>query len=186
LPDCLQRLPHLRGAARALRGVLLQQAQDQGFEAGRAVRPVPGRRDRRRVQVLADDRHRLVAHERRPAADHLVQHGAEAVEVRLGRDLAAHRLLRRHVVHGADHHPRLRQPRTVHGDREAEVADHRPAVLGEPDVAGLEVAVDDALRVREFQTQASLRCDLHRLLDRELVLWRLLDHTLDVAARQHG
>ena len=69
------------GRRRALRRVLLQQAQDQRLEAGRAVRAVPGGRDRRRVEVLADDRDGLVADEGRPAADHLVEHRAERVEV---------------------------------------------------------------------------------------------------------
>ena len=50
---------------------------------------VPGRRDGRRVDVLADHGARVVADERRPARDHLVQHAAERVEVGARRHLAA-------------------------------------------------------------------------------------------------
>ena len=81
--------------------------------------------------------------------DQLVEHRAERVEVGLRRGLAAERLLRRHVGDGADHHPVLREARAVERDREPEVADLGDAVRGQPDVARLEVAVHDALRVRE-------------------------------------
>ena len=161
-----QRFSHFFGALRPLRGVLLQQAQDQGFERGRAIGAVPAGGDRWRVEVLADDRHALVPHERRPAADHLIEHGAQCVEVGAGRDLAAHGLLRRHVAHRADHHAGLGQPRTVGGHRQAPVADLGSAVGGQPDVAWLDVAVDDVLLVRERQPRSRLYSDLDGLLQR--------------------
>ena len=122
---------------------------------------MPGRRDRRRVEVLRDDGHGLVADEGRAAADHLVEHAAERVEVAGGRRLAAHRLLRRHVARRADHHPGLRQPRAVERHRQAEVADLGDAAAVEPDVARLQVAVDDALRVGELEARAHLVGDAH-------------------------
>ena len=61
---------------------------------------------------LVQDRvHRVdagVAAERRPAGEHLVQQDAEAEDVAAVIDLAAARLLGRHVGDGAEHHARDR------------------------------------------------------------------------------
>jgi hypothetical protein len=145
---------------------------------------VPARRDRRRIQVLADDRHRLVAHEGRATTDHLVEHRAETIQVGARRDLPAHRLLRRHVRHCPDHHAGLGQSRAVHRHREAEVADHRPAILRQPDIPRFQVAMDDALRVDELQTLTRIDSQLHGLLDRQSMPLGLLNQPFDVASRQ--
>ena len=89
----------------------------------------------------------LLAHEGRAAAHHLVEHRPQGVEVGLRRHVPTHRLLRRHVVHRSHHHPRLRETGAVESNCQTEVADHGPAVLGQPDIPGLEIAVNDALRV---------------------------------------
>ena len=117
---------------------------DQPVERLRDRRVVPGGRDRRRVDVLRDDRHGVVAAERRAAGDHLVEAHPEGVEVaaRVGR--APHGLLRRHVGHRAHHHALLGDARAILGDGQAEVSERRAPVLTEPDVARLQVAVDDA------------------------------------------
>ena len=137
------------------------------FEVRRAGVGVPGRRDGRRVDVLADHRRRVVAGERRLARDQLVEHAAERVEVGARRHLAAERLLRRHVRDRADEHAVHRQPRLLERDGEPEVADLGRAVGGEPDVAGLEVAVDDAVRVRVREPAADALRDLQRALERQ-------------------
>ena len=124
-----------------------------------------------------DHGRRVVARERRLAGDQLVQHAAERVEVGPRRHLAAERLLRRHVGHRADDHAVHRQPRLLERDGEAEVADLGRAVGGEPDVAGLEVAVDDAVLVRVGEPAADALRDLERALDRQRQLERI-----DVAA----
>ena len=77
-----------RGARGPLVRVLREQAQDQRLERARHLRVVPGGRDRRRVDVLGDDRDRVVAEERRAAGDHLVEHAAERVEVAARRPAA--------------------------------------------------------------------------------------------------
>jgi hypothetical protein len=208
LPDCLQRLADLAGADGPLARVLLQQAQDQRLQRVRAVGAVPGRGDGRGVEVLADDRHRLVANERRAAADHLVEHGAERVEVGAIAHFAAHGLLGRHVVDRPDHHAGLGEAGAVDGHGEAEVAhldgagNQEPGTrnrgmtgwffvsgsrfLGQPHVAWFDIPVDDALRVRQGEPLADLLRDLDRLLDGELVLRRLFDQPLDIAAGQDG
>ncbi len=132
--------------------------------------------------MLRDDADGVVAEERRPARHHLVEHRAERVEIaaRVGR--AAEGLLRRHVGDGADHHPLHGHARAVDGDGEAEVAEGGVAVGVEPDVAGLEVAVDDAATVGVLERQAHLLGDPHRLVGGDAVLLGLREQILDGAA----
>jgi hypothetical protein len=131
--------------------------------------------------VLADHRRRVVTNERRASRDELVEHRAERVEVGLGRHLAAECLLRRHVRDRADHHPVLGEPRAVEADSQTEVADLGRAVLGEPDVAGLEVSVDDPALVREGQPAADTRRELERAREGQRP-FSCLELALDVAA----
>ena len=132
--------------------------------------------------MLADDRHRVVAQEGRPPRHHLVEHRAQGVEVGLRRHLAAHGLLGRHVRHRAHHHPLAGQPRAVERQRQPEVADLGHALAGQPDVARLQVAVDDAFGVGELQPHADLAADLQAALDGHAVVLGLLDQVLHVAA----
>ena len=81
---------------------------------------------RRVVHVLVGDGHRVVAGEGRPAADHLVEHDAERVEVAAGIDGEALRLLGREVGGGAHDRAGLGQVCSVaraHGPGDAEVGD---------------------------------------------------------------
>ena len=74
--EVFQCLPHHGGRLRATRGVLLQQLQDDGFERERQVRAMPGGGHRRGIEMLGDDRDRLIADEGWPPGDQLVEHGA--------------------------------------------------------------------------------------------------------------
>ena len=56
-------------------------------------------------------------------------------------------------------------------------------VVGEPDVARLEVAVDDAVRVRVLQPLRDLRGDPHGVGDRQAPSLRLVDQARQLAAR---
>ena len=113
--------------SRPLVRVLRQQPQDQRLQRARHLRVVPGRRDGCGVDVLRDDRHRVVAEERRAAGHHFVRHAAERVEVAAGVRLAAQRLLRRHVGDGADHHPFHRQ-----AERSSDTARPKSPILAVP------------------------------------------------------
>ncbi len=76
------------------------------------------------------------------------------VQVGSGRHLAAHGWFRRHVRDPADHHFPGGQAGAVHDHRQAEVANLRSTIFSEPDVAGLQVPVDDAPAVRKLQAAA--------------------------------
>ena len=149
--NCTHRLNHGGGALRAFVGVLGQESHDERLQGPGHLRVVPRRGYGRRVDVLADDGDDVVAQEGRPAGHHLIQHGSQGVEVAAGVGCAAQRLLRRHVGYGAQHHAGLGDPRPVYRHGQAEVAQLGGAVLGEPDVAGLQVAVDDATSVGVLQ-----------------------------------
>jgi hypothetical protein len=102
------------------------------------------------VQVLGDDRDRVVARERRLAGEHLVEEGAERVEVALRAGRLAQRLFRWQVSDRADQGPAADSGARL-GCRQAEVAESGVAVVVDPDVRGLQVAVDDPARVRVLE-----------------------------------
>ena len=158
--DAFERGQHLGGAGGTLAGVLLQQPQDQLFEVEGAGGGVPRRCDGWRVDVLTDDGAGVVADERRPPRDQLVEHAAQRVEVRFRRRLAAQRLLRRHVGHRPNEHPVHRQARLLQRDGETEVADLGPAIGVQPDVPRLEVAMNDAVCVCVGEAAADVLGDL--------------------------
>ena len=75
----------------------------------------------------------------------------------------------------ADHHPCLRQARPVDATASPKSPIFGDAIGRQPDVARLEVAVDDALGVRELQPPRNLRRDPHRVADRHAPALRGVD-----------
>ncbi|MEZ4298249.1 MAG: hypothetical protein R3B70_25070 [Polyangiaceae bacterium] len=96
-------------------------------------------------------------------------------------DVLAARLLRRHVIRRAEHHPRLGEPARprVHGLRDAEVEQlHEQRVLPvahEEHVVGLEIAVHHVPVVRERQRLRDLHEHVEELIAREPLLQRLAE-----------
>ena len=135
-------LPVLRHRLRADR---IPHARQAGHERA-------GRRRHLR-HVLIGDRHSRVAGERRTAGEHLIQHAAGRVQVGAHVDGLAASLLGREVLRGADHALGLghRRSGVVERAGDAEVHDLDHALLGDHDVAGLDVAVDDAHVMRVFE-----------------------------------
>ena len=133
--------------------------------------------------MLRDHAHSVVPEERRPAGHHLVEHRAEGVEVGAGVRSTPQRLLGRHIGDCTDHHAVRGHAAAVQGHRQAEVAQHRRPFGSKPDVAGLEVAVDDAVLVRVVQRQRHLLGRTYGLVDRQPVPFSVRELLLHRAAR---
>ena len=169
-PRRLQRAAHLLRVGVAVGGLELQRAVDRVGQRGRdeGVDLVEARR------VLALLRERQLRQRRRLVGEtpgqQLVRDDAEAVEVRAGRGDLAVSLLRRQVRGGAEHRAGLRDRGAVGRLRDAEVGQLDLALLGAQQVAGLHVAVHDAVAVRVVQPPAGAVDEMERVLDGELAL----------------
>ena len=111
------------------------------------------------MHLLVRDGDRVLAAERRAAAHHLVHDDAERVEVAAGIGDGALRLLGREVGGGPHHRAGLGEPgvRAGVGDAgDAEVGHLHVARLRHEDVAGLHVAVHDAVAMGEAERGGDL------------------------------
>ena len=123
-------------------------------------------------QPLGDDRGRRRAAVRRLAGEQLVQHAGEAVLIAATVGALVERLLGAHVLRRADDESRAgdaRRLRGARGERDAEVGDHRLALVDE-DVLRLDVAMDDVARVRVVERRRDLPRDGDGVVDREIAL----------------
>ena len=164
-PRHAQRLEHLAGVGVARQRVLGDRAHHHRDDPGREVGDQLA--ERLRVAVHHGEQHGRDRRprERPPAREHLVEHRAEREDVGARGGALALRLLGRHVV-GRPHHDAAGGG-VLGAPGEAEIHDLDLPVRQHVDVAGLEVAVHHALRVREGEPVEDL---LHH---RELVLERL-------------
>ncbi len=89
----------------------------------------------------------------------LVRDHADRVQVRLQSDIRAHELFGRHVVRRAEHVADLGELRGLDA-RDAEIADLDPAVVVDQDVGRLDVAMDNACRMRVAESVEQLADDL--------------------------
>ena len=120
-------------------------------------------RDRRLLHVLVGDGDGRVAGERWRADQQLVEDAPERVDVRARIDGLAAGLLGAEVGGGAHHRADLGEVLVgVGGDRpgDAEVGDLHQAGGGDEDVAGLHVAVDDAVAVGEAERGGDVGADV--------------------------
>src|SRR5262245_25260793 len=117
--------------------------------------------------MLRDDGCGSVCLKRWLAGDELIEHATKRIEIGSRCNLAAERLFRRHVSKGADHQSVLRQPRAIESHRESEVANLRDAGGRKPNVARLQVAVNDSLGVCEGETPRHTFRDLQGSAERE-------------------
>ena len=171
------------GGLEALGGVLLQAVVDDPLQRGGQGRV----RHRHLRRLFLEDRvqrlDRRAPLEGALAGEHLVQDGAEREDVRPMVGIVPAHLLGRHVPDGSQDHPFLgvgiagdgRAHAVLEGARErgapelgeAEVEDLHPAVAGQEDVVGLEVAVDDPLLVGGGEAAGDLDRVVHHLARRQ-------------------
>ena len=123
---------------------LRKRLQAGAFQLGRHVTRELTRRLWLVVAHLAKQLASLSRPERQTAAEHLVEHHAQAVYVRAAVDTVrcAGNLLRGHVRRRARNHAELATARHGLVEAEPEVHEDRAAVRREDHVRGLDVAVD--------------------------------------------
>ena len=140
----------------------LPSARSIASAAGAGTSGRRSRRGRGRIGAMPrEDLPRRLAEKRRRPREHLVHHAAERVHVGAAVEGVAGRLLGAHVDRRADDEPGDGEPLVRGGaDRagDAEVGDDRVARL-EQHVAGLDVAVDDAVVVRVGERVGDLAGD---------------------------
>ena len=137
------------------------------------------------LQHLAENFRHIVAVERRPAGQRLVQHAPERKDVRAAIHVPALGLLRRHVRSRAENDARVRAPETERGGigegltlppcggREVErlcqtEIEHLDLAVGHDlHVGGLQVAVHDALLVRGLERLTDLPGDVRGFIERQ-------------------
>ena len=148
---------------RLMRHHLVHDANDLGRQVGQVLgdRHVPA------ADPLAQPLDRRRAGERQLPRHQVIHGAAKAVDVAPPVDLAATRLLGRHVVDGAHRDAVGRGERRrgvgLHQDAESQVQDLDLPLAAQQDVRGLDVAVNDPLVVRVSQAHGCLRGILHHL-----------------------
>jgi len=169
-PIAPKRVGEVSGLLRPLLGVLLKALEEDGLELLAHVHPQSRERLGQLVDDAVEDRLDLTG-EWRLAGQALVENGGEGVRVRPPVEGTRRHLLGAEVRNRPDERPCLRE--AVLGGREgqAEVHDPRsdvPAVLSRGhDVLGLDVAVDDAPRVRVVERLGHLRADVQDVAEPE-------------------
>ncbi len=162
----------------AVLGILGQARLDQTVERGRAHRLNGGDNRRLARQDRRHDRDRARSPERLPPRRHLVEHRAQREDVAPRVALSALQLLRRHVRHRPQNHPRLRhvlrrgrgRSQALHrrdrnenfGQAEVEKLDSR---LRDHRIGRLQVAVDDPLAVRRLEGRGDLGSEPQCLIE---------------------
>ena len=135
------------------------------------ISPEPGRRlslgQRHRVfgLHLVQHRRQIRRRERLAAGEHVIEHRSRREDVGPVIDFRAARLLGRHEVGRADDEAARRHVR-VGEPRHAEVEDLQAPVVLDEDVAGLDVAMEDAVHVRDGEPFAHLAHEIERRLER--------------------
>jgi len=192
-----------------LRVLLRHGPLDRPIQPRRHIGPNLADAGYRLVHVLHCDGDEGVALERNLAREQLVEHAPEGIDVGLFVDRLPAGLLRRDVVARAHDRPGDRHPVDVDCMGDAEISDLRPPVAVEEDVLRLDVAVDEALVVREGEPARDLQRQLDRLANRQrpfavdellqvlsidvleddelaTVLLTAVDHRDDIGMRQLG
>ena len=192
--ELVQVVQHLPGGLEPVHGVFLHGAHGDLLQApGDGGVQLPGH-DGLSLQLHQRHRDGVVRHKGQLAGEHLVEHDAHRVDVRLIGDIVAAGLLGGDVVHRANGLVGHGLGLALEEAGNAEVGHLDGAVLQEHDVLGLDVPVDDALLVGALQGHEDLGGEVDSLLpaDGALLLDILLqgdavdklhDDVLDLVAK---
>ena len=154
----LQTLHQCFGRRDSIGRLLLQQGKRQIRELLIAA---SARFDRRR-RLLSLDRLQGRQYRRRskgqPAGKHLVNHTAQRKQIAAGIQFLTFGLLRRHKIRCACEHPRRCQVRVAIGDTNQTKIQYSNFAVGlsNPNIGGLDVAMDQLLAVGSLQTLGDL------------------------------
>ena len=154
-------------------GITGEQLVDRDDEARRERRAEP--REVGRVALQAGERRVGIglAEERNASGKALVEHEPERVEVGSAVESFAADLLRRQVLGGPHHHVVAREIvviATVQAFGDAEVGQQHPTAGCDHDVAGLDVAVDEARLVGVIERRGDTGSDVARELGAQALL----------------
>ena len=164
----------LVGGREPVHRVLREGTQDHSVE-GAGDRGVQlARRPRALGDLLEGHRDRGVGIERHPSRERLVEHHADRVDVRPGRDRQPLSLLGRQVLRRSEHRPGLGDLRGA-GAGDPEVGHPCSPLRVDQNVLRLQVAVDDAVLVRVLHARQHLADDLDCLGHRETALDQVLE-----------
>ncbi len=139
------------------------------------------RMDRTRIlrRQACDDRLRIRSRERRLTGEHLIEHGADRMDVGACVDVPlTARLLGAHVRRCAERHARPRECRDfpVAAAGDAEIRDEGAPVARQEEILRLDVAVHHAVLVRVRETAGCFNCNPQGFVD-----WKLRLATSTVA-----
>src|SRR5205807_9666043 len=124
---------------------LLAGFRNQPYEQRLVAHEWLGQLRQRRVHVLLQNVHGRAAGVRLPPPQHLVEHDAEAVEIRARIELLAERLLRAHVIRRAAQYAGAGAGRAaVERPSESEVDERDVIIFAQHHVRRLQVAVDES------------------------------------------
>ena len=122
--------------------------------------------------ALDQARDGAVRMERYEAAQQFVENEPNRELVGAGIQFLAHCLFGRHVFHRPDHHSGLSHAVALDRPGQTEVHDDDPSRVVTHDVAGLQIAMDNAFSVGGFQSRTHLKHDGNCLFWRKLSLPR--------------
>ena len=108
------------------------------------------------IEYFEEDRLDAVSGERFLVRQKPIEDDASAENVGAAVDLLPADLLRRHIIRRSEHGARLRL-RGLRKPRDAEIHDLRDAALGDEDVRGFDISVNDMVLVSVRETTAGLR-----------------------------
>ena len=139
---------HLLNALIAFAALLLHRLVHDPLELHRHI--TAQCRERRRVLTQDRIHHRRAERtvKRQPSRRHLIEHDAQRPDIRSLIDLLRARLLWRHIRQRPEGHTGLRQDRRRRRLRQAEVHDLDLTLVGQHQIAALDVPMSDAFLVR--------------------------------------